>query len=98
MFPVILPTFGPLPFYTADGHTFDAEIEHPLTGKPFRPEITTVVDVYTRKVVGWSIDLNERTNSVYTALAMSIKTHGIPAIWYVDNGKGFNNKFLTIPL
>lgn len=83
----------PTAVYTADGHTFDAEIEHPLTGKPFRPEITTVVDVYTRKVVGWSIDLNERTNSVYAALAMSIKTHGIPAIWYVDNGKGFNNKF-----
>lgn len=83
----------PTAVYTADGHTFDAEIEHPFTGKPFRPEITTVVDVYTRKVVGWSVDLNERTNSVYAALAMSIKSHGIPSIWYVDNGKGFNNKF-----
>lgn len=83
----------PTAVYTADGHTFDAEVEHPFTGKPFRPEITTVIDVFTRKVVGWSIDLNERTNSVYAALAKSIKTHGVPAIWYVDNGKGFNNKF-----
>lgn len=82
----------PTAVYTADGHTFDAEVQNPLTGKPFRPEITTVIDVYTRKVVGWSIDLSERTNSVYMALARSIITHGIPAIWYVDNGKGFNNR------
>jgi transposase-like Mu len=82
----------PTAVYTADGHTFDAEVQNPLTGKPFRPEITTVIDVYTRKVVGWSVDLSERTNSVYMALARSIITHGIPAIWYVDNGKGFNNR------
>ena len=81
----------PTAVYTADGHTFDAEVQNPLTGKPFRPEITTVIDVYTRKVVGWSVDLSERTNSVYMALVRSIITHGIPAIWYVDNGKGFNN-------
>lgn len=81
----------PTAVYTADGHTFDAEVVHPLTGKPFRPEITTVVDIYTRKVVGYSIDLSERTNSVYMALASSIVSHGIPSIWYVDNGKGFNN-------
>lgn len=82
----------PTAVYTADGHTFDAEVQNPLTGKPFRPEITTVIDVYTRKVVGWSVDLSERTNSVYMALVRSIITHGIPAIWYVDNGKGFNNR------
>lgn len=81
----------PSAVYTADGHTFDAEVQNPLTGKAFRPEITTVIDVYTRKVVGWSIDLSERTNSVYMALARSIITHGVPLIWYVDNGKGFNN-------
>lgn len=81
----------PSAVYTADGHTFDAEVKNPLTGKPFRPEITTVIDVYTRKVVGWSVDLSERTNSVYMALLRSIITHGIPLIWYVDNGRGFNN-------
>lgn len=82
----------PTAIYTADGHTFDAEVQNPLTGKPFRPEITTVIDIYTRKVVGWSIDLSERTNSVYMSLARAIITHGIPLIWYVDNGKGFNNR------
>lgn len=83
----------PTAVYTADGHTFDAEIENPKTGKAFRPEITTVIDVYTRKVVGWSVDFSESTNSVYMSLANAIITHGVPYIWYVDNGKGFNNKY-----
>lgn len=43
--------------YTADGHCFDAEIAHPIHGKPFRPEITSIIDVATRRIVGWSIDL-----------------------------------------
>lgn len=54
----------PTTVYTADGHTFDAEVQNPLTGKPFRPEITTVIDVYTRKVVGWSVDLTPIFNII----------------------------------
>lgn len=45
--------------YTADGHCFDAEIAHPIHGKPFRPEITSIIDVATRRIVGWSVDLSE---------------------------------------
>lgn len=41
--------------YTADGHKFDAEVINPITGKPYRPEITTVLDVATRRVVGISV-------------------------------------------
>ena len=36
----------PTAVYVADGHCFDAEVSHPRHGRPFRPEITTVVDVY----------------------------------------------------
>ena len=39
----------PAAIYTADGHTFDAEVLNPLSGLPFRPEITTVLDVGTRR-------------------------------------------------
>jgi len=31
--------------YTADGTTFDADIQNPLTGQPFKPELTLVIDV-----------------------------------------------------
>lgn len=79
--------------WTADGHTFDAEIAHPLyANKLFRPEITTFADVRTRRIVGWSVDLAESTISVLDAMRHSVKSNGIPALWYVDNGSGFDNE------
>lgn len=81
----------PADIYTADGHTFDAEVAHPAHGKPFRPEITTVLDIATRKAVGWSAGLAESTWAVMDALRNSCETNGIPAILYVDNGSGYRN-------
>ncbi len=83
--------------YTADGHCFDAEVAHPFTGKPFRPEVTPVLDVATRKIVGWSIDLAESGLAVLDALRSACETHGIPAIFYTDNGSGFKNQMMTAP-
>lgn len=86
---------GPGGVYTADGHTFDAEIAHPAHGGPFRPEITVVADVYTRKVVGWSIGLAESSQNVAEALRKAVEAHGIPAIFYVDRGPGYRNNTLA---
>jgi putative transposase len=77
--------------YTADGHTFDAEIAHPAHGKAFRPEITSVLDIATRRVVGWSAGLAESTWAVLDALRHACTSSGIPAIFYVDNGSGYKN-------
>ncbi|MDR2220681.1 MAG: DDE-type integrase/transposase/recombinase, partial [Methylobacillus sp.] len=77
--------------YTADGHTFDAEIAHPAHGKPFRPEITTIIDVATRRAVGWSAGLAESTWAVLDALRHACINGGIAAIFYVDNGSGYKN-------
>lgn len=80
--------------YTADGHTFDAEVAHPRHGRPFRPEITSVLDIATRKQVGWSIDLAESTWAVLDALRNAVENGGIPAIFYVDNGSGYKNALM----
>ena len=77
--------------YTADGHTFDAEVSHPRHGKAFRPEITTVLSVPTRRCVGWSAGLAESTWAVMDALRHAVETGGIPLMWYIDNGSGFKN-------
>lgn len=77
--------------YTADGHTFDAEVAHPAHGKPFRPELTGVLDVATRKCVGWSAGLAESTWAVVDAMRHAVETCGIPALLYVDNGSGYKN-------
>ena len=81
--------------YTADGHCNDSEWAHPFHGRPFRPEITPVIDVFSRKVVGWSIDLAESGLAVLDALRMACETFGPPAIFYTDNGSGFKNQMMT---
>jgi putative transposase len=80
----------PCDVFTADGHKFDAEIINPRTGKPYRPEITTVLDVATRKVVGISIGESESAIAVIDALRDAVQ-HGVFALLYVDNGSGFAN-------
>lgn len=82
----------PTTIYTADGKTFDAEVAHPVTGKAFKPEITSILDVATRKCVGFSIALKENVISVTEALRKSCVSHGIPAIFYTDRGPGYKNK------
>lgn len=77
--------------YTADGHKFDAEVINPHTGKPFRPEITTVLDVATRRVLGVAIGEAENTIDVMFALRDAIERGGMFAMFYVDNGSGFAN-------
>lgn len=81
--------------WTADGHTFDAEVQHPLHGRPFRPEITTFIDIATRRAVGWSVGLAESAHAVADALRHGVERNGIPAILYVDNGSGYRNAFLA---
>lgn len=82
---------SPTDCYIADGHTFDAEVAHPAHGKPFRPEITTILDVFTRKAVGWSVELAESTWAVMDAIRHACETCGIPAIFYTDRGPGYKN-------
>lgn len=80
----------PCDVFTADGHKFDAEVLNPRTGKPYRPEVTTVLDVATRKAVGISIGEAESTIGVVDALRDAMQ-HGMFAMFYVDNGSGFAN-------
>ena len=81
----------PAAIYTADGHTFDAEVLNPLSGLPFRPEITTVLDVGTRRCMGWSVGLAESRFTVLEALSHASRA-AIGALWYVDWGIGHGKR------
>ena len=85
---------NPADIYGSDGHTFKAEILHPISGKAFRPEVTSIIDEKTRMCVGWSTAESENTFGTIEAMRMAFVKFGIPAVWYVDNGKGFNNKMM----
>jgi len=80
--------------WSADGHTFDAEVQHPLHGRPFRPEITGIIDIGTRYMVGFSVTLKESSLTTADALRNACERSGIPAIFYVDNGSGYANDLL----
>lgn len=84
----------PFDILTADGHTFDAEIAHPEHGRPFRPELTMVVDVCTSRIVGWSAWEKESSWSVLDAFRMAVLQGGVPLIFYTDNGPGYRNERL----
>lgn len=84
----------PTAVYVTDGHTHHRMVAHPITGKPFRPEITCTIDVVTRRAVVWSVALAEATFGTIDALRHAFATSGVPDIWYVDNGTGFNNQTL----
>jgi len=77
--------------FIGDGHTFKREVAHPLHGKAFRPEVTAILDVYTRRWVGWSAALAENTWSVADALRHAVCTTTCCDIFYYDNGAGANN-------
>ncbi|MGE8615735.1 MAG: Mu transposase C-terminal domain-containing protein [Achromobacter veterisilvae] len=83
--------------YMADGHAFDAEVAHPRHGRPFRPEITTVLDTATRKALGWSTDLAESGLAVLDALRVATQNGGIASVFYVDRGAGYINAMISGP-
>lgn len=80
--------------WIGDGHSLKLKVAHPIHGKPFTPELTMIVDGAGRKVVGWSLSLSENAFAVADALRHAISQHGVPAIYYSDNGGGEKNKFL----
>ena len=84
--------------WTGDGHGAKLRIAHPETGKPFVPEVTVIMDVQSRFVVGWSVSLSENKLAVSDALRHAMSRHGVPLIYYSDNGSGQTADMLDAPL
>jgi len=53
--------------------------------------LATVIDLYSRKVVGWSMDDNMKVSLVNDALNMAIRTRNPPKglIWHTDRGSQY---------
>lgn len=86
----------PLDVVSADGQCFDAECGHPDNPNvPIRPEVTMIVDIGTRKIVGVGVDTAESGRAVRGAMIEMMTRYGIAAIFYADNGKGYTNGLLN---
>lgn len=91
-------SLAPNDVWTGDGHSAKLRIQHPDTGAPFVPEVTVIVDVATRYVVGWSVSLSENCIAVSDALRHGVSRHGVPLVYYSDNGGGQKNKMFDAPV
>lgn len=80
--------------WIGDGHSLNMKVKHPINGQAFTPELTLVIDGASRMVVGWSLSLAENAFAVADAIRHGIEQHGVPAIYYSDNGGGEKNKLL----
>ena len=85
----------PLDVVTADGHSFKADVAHPVHGKPFRPEVCALQDVTTRYVFGWSTGLAESSHVVMDSIRHGVSSLGLFALFYTDNGSGFVAQAMT---
>ncbi|EHT8663148.1 transposase, partial [Salmonella enterica] len=80
--------------WVGDGHCMKMQTFNPMTGNVFQPEVTFVMDAGQRFIVGWSVSLSENTIAVADALRHAISQHGVPLIYYSDNGPGETGKML----
>ncbi|UEA17489.1 DDE-type integrase/transposase/recombinase [Pasteurella canis] len=80
--------------WVGDGHSMKMKVQHPDHGRPFIPELTMVMDAPSRFIVGWSVSLSENALAVADAIRHGVENHGIPAIYYSDNGGGEKNWML----
>ncbi|MCT6880728.1 MAG: Mu transposase C-terminal domain-containing protein [Snodgrassella alvi] len=86
-------SLSPNDVWIGDGHSFKAKIAHPNHGRPFKPEVTMIVDC-CRMIVGFSVSLAESTIAVADALRIGIKNFGLPLMYYSDNGGGQTGKMI----
>ena len=90
-------SLNPNDVWIGDGHSAKLRVAHPITGNPFVPEVTVIMDVSDRSIVGWSVSLSENCIAVSDALRHAIGRHGVPLVYYSDNGGGQKNKLLDAP-
>lgn len=53
--------------------------------------LATVIDTFTREIVGFHISRNHTTNLTLKALSRAVENHGLPSIHHSDQGSEYNS-------
>lgn len=61
--------------------------------KCFRPWLTAWMDLRSRTLVGWHLDLVPNSHTIALALRAGVLRYGLPQRLYVDNGKDYTANF-----
>jgi hypothetical protein len=62
--------------------------------KIYRAKLVAFMDMRTRLVVGWSLQLTANSLGVVLALRMCFEKYGLPGTIYFDNGREFKNYWI----
>jgi transposase InsO family protein len=76
-----------------DHHLFDFVITH--EGRIFRPWLTMFIDMRSRTITGWHIDVIPNTLTIMRAFSMSVEKYGLFENMLVDNGKDFKSAWFA---
>lgn len=87
MYPNLIKDF--VPHY--EGQAWAADFTYLPYQKKFL-YVATVIDLYTRKIVGWAAMRHHHTLLVLQALFMGLSSHSRPAIFHSDNGSEYASK------
>jgi putative transposase len=72
-----------------DGRTQDYWVDFG-DGKPKRPVMIALVDVYSNMILGWLLSKSENAAATSLLISNTCKTHGIFDCLYTDNGSAFS--------
>lgn len=80
--------------WTSDGHTLNLMVKEG-DAEPARPTLVVIMDMRTRRIMGFDIQLTESSQTVVNAMTDAIVSNGcvVPKRFYIDNGKAFKNKY-----
>jgi len=78
-----------------DGHKFDVFVTPEGGGKPIRPILIGIQDVYSRKLLAWRIGTTETAWLTQLVFADLFRNYGIPKKAFLDNGRAFTSKWIT---
>lgn len=82
--------------YQGDGHCCDVYVAHPATGRAFRPELTTWIDVRSQRIVAWWISESESAHTTLFSLSQALVAEDhVPAYVHTDPGSGFKAKLIS---
>lgn len=78
-----------------DGHKFDVFVDWNGNGKPIRPILVALQDLYSGKIVAWQLSDSENKETVRLVIGDMVERHGIPEAIFLDNGRAFASKDIT---
>jgi hypothetical protein len=84
--------YKPMDIIVGDYMTQDFMLR--VKDKVWRAKVVAFMDMRTRMIVGWSLQLTANSTGVVLALQMCFDTYGLPCAIYFDNGKEFKNYWL----